>query len=135
MVAVDHFAGSPEHQVGATHESPVIKAEGTTYHRFLGNLERAGVAQHVRAVQASSEAAARDWQGPIRLLFIDGDHSYEASRADFIAWAPHVEGDGLVAFHDVGVWPGVTRFYKELLGEGTWRERAKVRSLRIVARA
>jgi hypothetical protein len=46
-----------------------------------------------------------------------------------------VEGNGLIAFHDVGVWPGVSRFYSELVAEGRWRERAKIRSLRIVGRA
>jgi hypothetical protein len=36
---------------------------------------------------------------------------------------------------DVGVWPGVSRFYEEVLAEGRWRERAKFRSVRIVGRA
>jgi hypothetical protein len=79
-------------------------------------------------VRSGSLDAERGWREPIRLLFIDGDHSYEALRADFSAWAPHVEGNGLIAFHDVGVWPGVSRFYSELVAEGRWRERAKIRS-------
>ena len=132
---MDHFGGSPEHQAGASHESPVLLAEGTTFNQFLRNLEKAGVAEHVRAIRAGSLEAARGWREPIRLLFIDGDHSYEASRADFAAWSPQVEGSGLVAFHDVGAWPGVTRFYEELVAEGKWHERAKVRSLRVVGRA
>jgi hypothetical protein len=89
----------------------------------------------VRPIRAGSLEAARGWREPIRLLFIDGDHSYEASRDDFAAWSPQVEGSGLVAFHDIGAWTGVTRFYEELLAEGRWRERAKVRSLRVVGRA
>lgn len=135
VVAVDHFGGSPEHQAGGSHESTVLVAEGTTYNQFLRNLETAGVAQHVRPIRAGSLEAARGWNGPIRLLFIDGDHSYEASQADFAAWSTQVEGNGLVAFHDIGAWQGVTRFYEELLAEGRWRERAKVRSLRVVGRA
>jgi predicted O-methyltransferase YrrM len=135
VVAVDHFGGSPEHQAGASHESKVLVAEGTTYNQFLRNLEIAGVAEHVRPIRAGSREASRGWQEPIRLLFIDGDHSYEASREDFAAWSPQVEGSGLIAFHDIGAWPGVTRFYEELLAEGRWRERAKVRSLRVVGRA
>jgi hypothetical protein len=46
-----------------------------------------------------------------------------------------VEGNGIIAFHDVGVWPGVTRCYEEVLAEGRWRERARIRSLRLVGRA
>jgi predicted O-methyltransferase YrrM len=135
VVAVDHFGGSPEHQPGASHESAVLKADRTTYNQFLHNLKRTGLEKHVRPIRAPSVEAARGWREPIRLLFIDGDHSYEASRTDFAAWSPRVEANGLVAFHDVGVWPGISRFYAELIGEGRWRERAKVRSLRIVRRA
>jgi MMP 1-O-methyltransferase len=135
VVAVDHFAGSPEHQAGARHESAVLVAEGTTYHQFLRNLETAGVTGHVRAIRAASLEAAAGWREPLRLLFIDGDHAYEATRGDFEAWSPHLEDTGLLAFHDVSVWPGVTRFYEELIAGGKWRERARVRSLRVVARA
>jgi len=31
-------------------------------------------------------------------------------------WSPHVVTGGYVAFHDVGEWPGVTRFYEEFVG-------------------
>jgi predicted O-methyltransferase YrrM len=135
VTAVDHFGGSPEHQVGQPHESEVLKAEGTTFGQFLRNLRQAGVFDHVRPIRASSIEAASHWSEPIRLLFIDGDHSYEASRADFEAWSPFVEEEGLIAFHDVDQWAGVTRFYAELLEAGTWRECAKVMSLRVVRRA
>jgi hypothetical protein len=40
-----------------------------------------------------------------------------------------------MAFHDVGVWPGVTAFYDGLLSARTWREVTQVRSLRVVQRA
>jgi predicted O-methyltransferase YrrM len=135
VVAVDHFEGSPEHQAGESHQSSVLVAEGTTYNQFLQNLERAKVSDHVKPVRSGSLEAAKNWSGPIRLLFIDGDHSYQSSRDDFGAWSANVESNGLVAFHDVGVWPGVTGFYKELLAEGRWREQASVQSLRVVARA
>lgn len=85
VTAIDHFGGSPEHQAGGSHESGVLVAEGTTYNQFLRNIDTAGVAQHVRPIRASSTEAARGWREPIRLLFIDGDHSYEASRDDFAA--------------------------------------------------
>jgi len=135
VVALDHFAGSAEHQAGASHESAILVEEGTTYNQFLRNLERAGMAPHVRPVRAASLKAAAGWHEPLRLLFIDGDHAYEATRSDFAAWSPHLEESGLIAFHDVEVWPGVTQFYKELIGHGKWRERACVHSLRVVARA
>jgi predicted O-methyltransferase YrrM len=37
----------------------------------------------------------------IDLLFIDGDHSYEGVRNDFIAYLPFLAQNGQVAFHDI----------------------------------
>jgi MMP 1-O-methyltransferase len=84
-------------------------------------------------VVASSEEAARRWTGPIRLLFIDGDHACEASRRDFELWSPFVTPHGMVCLHDIPGWPGVTRFYQELLAQpGGFREVATVVSMKVV---
>jgi predicted O-methyltransferase YrrM len=37
----------------------------------------------------------------IDFLFIDGDHSYEGSRADFESYGPLVRPGGVIAFHDL----------------------------------
>jgi hypothetical protein len=46
----------------------------------------------------------------IDLLFIDGDHSYEGCMADFDIYHPMVNPSGLIAFHDICLfpeqWPG-----------------------------
>jgi predicted O-methyltransferase YrrM len=38
--------------------------------------------------------------GPISLLFIDGDHSYKGCKRDIDAWFPHVKKGGVIFFHD-----------------------------------
>jgi hypothetical protein len=65
---------------------------------FFENLLRAGVVEQVRLVNLSSEVVAPGWQLPVGLLWIDGDHRYEAVRRDFECWEPHLRGP--VAFHD-----------------------------------
>lgn len=55
----------------------------------------------------------------IDFLFIDGDHSYEGVRADWLVWSPVVRPGGIVAFHDTSahgtsVEPGVVRWVDEL---------------------
>src|SRR5262249_3224076 len=56
---------------------------------FLANVARAGVADHVELVKATSVEGARRWRGdPVRMLFIDATHSYEAVMEDVRAWAP-----------------------------------------------
>jgi len=115
VYAVDHFQGSPEHQKGETCETRELVETGTTYPAFLENIRKVGVASQVEAIRAPSAEAARQWSGPIRLLFIDGDHSYEASKLDFESWAPFVVPGGIVVFHDIGHFVGVTDFFRELV--------------------
>ena len=57
--------------------------------------------------------------GPFDFVFIDGDHTYDGVRADWLAYSPLVRSGGLVAFHDT--WPngdrhepGVVRWVDEL---------------------
>ena len=63
------------------------------------------------------------WQGPIHLLFIDGDHSYEAVKADIEKWTPFVPFGGVVLFHDYDepACPGVKQAVDELMIEPTWK--------------
>jgi predicted O-methyltransferase YrrM len=59
---------------------------------------------------------------PIDVLFIDGDHTYEGCKRDFIMYAPLVRDDGLIAFHDVSPHPnhpgvGVQKFWEQVPGD------------------
>ena len=84
----------------------------------------------IRPIIGLSTRIAAVFDQPIGLLFIDADHTYEAVKADFEAWAPKVLG--VVAFHDYAGKPehhGVKRFVAEaVLGHG-WHEVAQVASL------
>jgi predicted O-methyltransferase YrrM len=68
--------------------------------KLFKNLLRAGVVEDVWPINLPSKAAARAWSGPISLLWIDGDHSYEGVKGDFESWSPFVAPDGLIAFDD-----------------------------------
>jgi hypothetical protein len=41
----------------------------------------------------------------VDLLFIDGDHSYAGCMADFAMYREFVAPDGLIAFHDICMFP------------------------------
>ncbi len=113
VYAVDHFTGSPEHQKGGHEETAEIVASGSTYEAFLGNLAQFGLTEQVTAVVGDSTEAGAHFGGRIRMLFIDGDHSFEGTKRDFDAWYPHVSDTGLVCFHDYQnshYLDGVTRF-------------------------
>lgn len=45
--------------------------------------------------------------GPVNVLFIDGDHSYEGCWSDFVNYWDLVAPGGICAFHDIVYHPGV----------------------------
>jgi predicted O-methyltransferase YrrM len=53
--------------------------------------------------------------GTIDLLFIDGDHSYEAVVTDLKTYLPKVKAGGLLILHDWGWAEGVQRAVKEMV--------------------
>jgi hypothetical protein len=89
---------------------------------FSGNLQRLHVASWVKAVTATSTAAALSIPvRPVRLLFIDGLHTYDGVAADIRDWVPRVVPGGIVVFddymnNDVGV--GVRQAVDELVDSG-----------------
>jgi predicted O-methyltransferase YrrM len=113
-----------------------VAEAGTTFPAFIANLQRLGLRSWVDVRVGTSVEIGSRWQAPIRLLFIDGDHSYEATRVDVETWSRHIIPGGIMVFHDVGVWPGVTQMYQELISANSiWKQVAKVRSLRAAQRA
>src|SRR6476661_7596853 len=86
----------------------------TTDQEFLGNIERFGLDRHVELMHATSVEAAQQWQGgSVRMLFVDGWHSYEAVIEDVTAWAPFLSPAATVVFYDYphpGVRAAIQRF-------------------------
>ena len=76
---------------------------------FLANIKQAGVENQIVPMVMTSEAAAKHWDKPIRLLWIDGDHRYEPTKLDFSLWEPHLVNGGILAMHDTIRKPGPKR--------------------------
>lgn len=68
---------------------------------FRANLEQQGVAGLVDFHQMRSEALGPSWNRALRLLWIDGDHTYRGALADYDNFATHLKPGAIVAFHDV----------------------------------
>lgn len=56
--------------------------------------------QEVALINLSSEVIAPGWKEPIGLAFIDGDHTYEGVKRDYVCWLNHVMPGGLIVFDD-----------------------------------
>lgn len=87
---------------------------------FMRNVVFAGLAEGIWTVHLPSEQAARSWDTPVSLLWIDGDHTYEGVRKDWESWAPFLVPGGRAAFHDsLDPRLGVFRLIPEILeGQG-----------------
>jgi predicted O-methyltransferase YrrM len=72
-----------------------------TLAEFRRNIESAGLADAVEPLIMPSAEAARLIAGPVELLFIDGDHSYDGARRDAELWLPKLLDGATVMFHDV----------------------------------
>ena len=68
---------------------------------FLRNLERFGVRERVVYHRATSLKVAEAWSGErVRLLYVDGMHTYEAVQQDYQAWRPFLAEEHVVLFDD-----------------------------------
>lgn len=105
LFALDHHRGSEEHQVGEMFHDPELYDNGAavmdSFREFRGNIRAAGLEDVVVPIVAGSVAAARHWNTPLGMVFIDGGHSLEAALADYRCWAVHVVRGGILAIHDL----------------------------------
>jgi predicted O-methyltransferase YrrM len=103
VFAIDPHAGS--------HEDP----SASTFDAFRTNLERTGLAGQVEVMVMTSADAARKVEGPVELLFVDGDHTLEGASRDADLWLPRVLPGGVVMFHDVATsgYAGPRRIFQQ----------------------
>ena len=88
--AVDPF---PAGRLGFSLQKPIAEAEVRRV--------RNGAVRWIRTSgQAAAAEYAREQLEQVALIFIDGDHSYEGLRGDWLAWKPLVAAGGLVCLHD-----------------------------------
>jgi hypothetical protein len=111
LFAVDHHRGSKEHQTGMPYYNSKFDEAGriSTFKTFMDNIRKKDLEDTVVPIVSDSNTAARKWFSPISFLFIDGDHSYEQVRKDFLNWEKFVLENGCIAMHDVDV----TRKHKD----------------------
>jgi predicted O-methyltransferase YrrM len=64
---------------------------------------------------ATVSAVCDALDGPLDLLFLDGDHSADGVARDFALYEPLVRSGGLIAFHDIDAHAtgGVPAFWRE----------------------
>jgi predicted O-methyltransferase YrrM len=143
VFALDHHRGSEEHQRGEFFHDPELfdDDEGVmdSFREFRRNIHQAGLDGVVVPVVAGSEVAARHWQTPLAMVFIDGGHSLDAALIDYRCWMPHLMRGGVLAIHDLfadahagGQAPYAV--YRMALASGLFESLGQVNSLGLLRR-
>jgi Methyltransferase domain len=90
------------------------------YKRLRLNLALYGA--NARVIRATSQEALKRFSTKCHLLFVDGDHSYEACARDINSYAPYLHEFGTLILHDateIG-WPGPIKVARELRECDDW---------------
>ncbi|MFD1216323.1 MULTISPECIES: class I SAM-dependent methyltransferase [Microbulbifer] len=143
LFAVDHHRGSEEHQPGEEYHDDELFDSRTqlmdSFHQFRMNMRAADLEEHVVPVVAPSVVAAKRWNTPLGLVFIDGGHSLEAALNDYRSWARHIVPGGFLAIHDIFPNPedggqAPYEIYKLALASGQFERVEMVKTLGILRR-
>jgi predicted O-methyltransferase YrrM len=114
LYCIDPFNGAGGASV---YQEEMSKLDRPLLEIFGENMERNGVGDVVRPLVGTSDAFTDRFSAGIDLLFIDGDHSYEAVMKDFEGYARSIKVGGQIAFHDVDFDPaGEPTGAEEFLG-------------------
>ena len=72
------------------------------YQSFLRQVHELELADWITILRMTSLQAAQAWPStrPIDLIFIDGNHTYEAVSSDLKAWSPHIAKGGSICGDD-----------------------------------
>lgn len=80
---------------------PDLHGAASSLGDFNRNIAAHGVESSIRFYQTYSYELAKTWNTPLRLLWIDGDHTYAGTKLDFEGFAAHLADKAIVAMHDV----------------------------------
>lgn len=129
IVAIDPHAGNDR---GPQEIDGFAEEAADDHGVFVANLDAAGVTDRVRHLRMFSDAALREVDGSVDVLYIDGAHRYRPARADIRAWGDRVADGGTMLIHDSFSSIGVTAaILRELAFGSQFRYVGRSRSMTI----
>ncbi len=80
---------------------PDLQGEESCLKDFQTNLRNTGVEKCVEFHHKCSSELAKVWNRDIRILWIDGDHTYSGAKSDFDMFSQYLSDGAIIAIHDV----------------------------------
>lgn len=112
VLAVDTWAGTDNEVDNARTTDPDALFQ-TFQDNMVGVPE--GKLSFIRSLSVDAAKICKKQNQQFDMIFIDADHSYDAVKADILAWFPLLIGGGIICGHDYSyVWPGVVQAVNEL---------------------
>lgn len=112
--AIDHFKGNKNKE-----DSYIIKNKDLSdlESKFIKNMERTGVFNHVNLLNMTNEKAEEKIKDiKIRFLFIDGDHTEKGVEKDINLFFPKLLSGSIIVFDDFSNnFPGLIKTIDKLL--------------------
>lgn len=96
------------------------KTGGYNYDYVISKREKLFMNDNVTFIKGYFDDVAKEWNKPIDILHIDGDHKYESIKNDFETWSKFLSNDGVILLHDTCVESysgneyGVKKFFDEI---------------------
>jgi len=137
---IDPFNGIGEDRSIKRYQSDLRKLKISQLDKFKQNICNFGNPKITNIFQGLSNSVVKDWNKKIDLLFVDGNHAYEAVKQDYEDWSVFISKGGYLVFHDTWFeapkdlkkkWQeGPGKVVKEsLIGNEKWEKIAYVKSL------
>jgi MMP 1-O-methyltransferase len=79
---------------------PNLDGKASSFDDFLTTIRSANLEEQVEVHRAISREVAAGWNRRIRMLWIDGDHTYKGTKEDFDLFSPHLAEGATIALHD-----------------------------------
>jgi predicted O-methyltransferase YrrM len=95
---------------------------GWQFRRLRLNLVLYGVRAQI--IRATSQEVIKQFSSRCQLLFVDGDHSYEACSRDVDLYGKWLDRGGTLILHDATTalgWPGPIKVAEQLLKHSGWK--------------
>ncbi len=143
LFSIDHHRGSEEQQPGEEYFDPDLfdyrAFQVDTFGAFRKTLSDANLEETVVPLVCKSAVAARAWKIKLGMVFIDGGHSLETVKTDYLLWSGHLIPGGYLLFHDIFKNPdegGQAPYdiYKLALSSGDYEEESMVKTLGVLRR-
>jgi predicted O-methyltransferase YrrM len=104
----------PTHELARGERHMVEKAAPGSRYEFYRKLYPEAISKIQQLLGDSAMFDDTPFENSCSLVFVDGSHAYDYAVSDTKKALKMVECDGIVIWHDYGIWEGVTKALEEL---------------------